>query len=232
MKKTTVFFLFLFISLTLAINIYINRWDRTMKSFSNSQMEAIYESTPEQSLGFSSNLYALTNYTGDEVLRLPMVDGLTFVSNVSGQDKIFYTPGLGGNGIEVKSLGHYVRLCYDGEPFYQVGPCGADTVIKFSLHEETIDKNSFLFIVGYYDYQGEVGGLYVNGMIISQRIMVKGGVPFVPRAVKKIDGKTIIKFVTANNANLYALYEQKNNQLILPVDYKSIPNDYWDSQEE
>ncbi|MCF7860084.1 hypothetical protein K9M09_00470, partial [Patescibacteria group bacterium] len=66
---------------------------------------------------------------------------------------------------------------------------------------------------------------------INRGIMVKGGVPFLPRMVKKIDNKTIIKFVSANHANLYALYSQKNNQLILPVDYKSIPNN-WDSQEE
>lgn len=231
MTKSTILPLFLFIGLILVVTSYVSRCDddNEIKSFSNSQMEAIYESTPEQSLGFSSNLYALTNYVGDKAIQLPIGDnGSIFISNVPEQDNSLWSK----TGIMVKSLGNYIRISYQDEPFCQIGSTiYTDTIIKFFIHETTIDENSFAFINGYYDYQGDVGGLYVNGKIINRGIMVKGGVPFLPRMVKKIDNKTIIKFVSANHANLYALYSQKNNQLILPVDYKSIPNN-WDSQEE
>ena len=56
--------------------------------------------------------------------------------------------------------------------------------------------------------------------------MVKGGVPFVPMSVKKVDQKIIVNFESANEAALYALYNETTGQLTLPADYEAIQNDY------
>jgi hypothetical protein len=221
MKKTIYFVTFLFLGLCL----FTGCQDKPLV---NGQLEALYKSIPDKAVGFSSIEYSLTNYEGNKQITLLAGQGLTFVSNVSEQDSIFFTLHR-GRGVEISSLGTTVRVCYKNKPFYQASNqsySGNKAPIKFSLREETIDENSFVFIYGQYDFQGEIGGLYVNGNIISRSIMVRGGVPFLPYSVKKIGEKIIINFESANYASLYALFNEKTGQLTLPTDYETIENDW------
>jgi len=202
------------------------------KPLINNQLEALYQSMPDDTTVFSSNNYSITDYEGTNEIALPSGKGLIFISNVSGKNETFFAPGgmLTGLGVEISSLGKTVRVCYKNKPFFQASsvplPCNSFSPIKFSLREYTIDDNSFIFVHGDHDFQGEVGGLYVNGNLVSQNVMVKGGVPFMPCSVKKVDGKIIINFESASRASLYALFNENTGQLTLPIDYETIENDY------
>jgi len=193
----------------------------------NAQLEALYKSAPDQAWGITSSNYSLTNYEGNQKIVLPAGKGLIFASDVAS-DSLAPKASPGMRLVKTDQLGETVRVCYRNKPFFQLEAkhFGQKASVRFTLHEQTIDKNSFAFIHGYFDFQGEVGGLYINGKIISQYIMVKGGVPFVPMSVKKVDQKIIVNFESANEAALYALYNETTGQLTLPADYEAIQNDY------
>lgn len=225
-----IFIILAFIALMGTLVISYNKPERVGQTttMTNGQLEKLYSSSDKVVWGFSSTNYSLTDYEGNTEITLPTGKDLNFVSNVSEQNNIFFRPGgmLEGRGIEVSSLGKTVRVCYKNKPFFQASstplPCDKFSPIKFSLSEYTIDGNSFVFIHGDHDFQGEVGGLYINGSLVSQKVMVKGIVPFLPIEVKKIGKDVIVCFVNANGAKMYALYQTETNQLILPVDYESI----------
>ena len=99
---------------------------------------------------------------------------------------------------------------------------GTESPIEFLIAEKTIGSNSFAIIGKSYDFKGQVGGLYVNGNIICRSIMLKGCVPYCPIEVKKVGKDIIIFFANASRAELYVLYDEEKNRLILPTDYESL----------
>lgn len=206
---------------------------RTEKPLTNNQLENLYTKSFDQSMGFDSKDYTITDYEGTKSIDIPTEPNWIRVCNVSGQNNIYYSAGKlngegGSRGIEISSLGSMVRVCYKEKPFYQKSSYRATGTeiypIKFSIAEKTINNNSFVIISETYDFHGEFGGLYVNGNIISRYILTKGGVAYLPYTVKKSGNNIIVYFGSANGAKLYALYSTKTNQLVLPIDYESIKN--------
>lgn len=199
------------------------------KPLNNSELEAMYEKREsDEYVNYSLiNNYSITDYEGVNEIVLPNKKGAIFISNVSGQGNTFFAPSgmLEGIGVEVSSLGKTVRVCYKSKPFFQASSFDEFSPIKFSFRQQIINENSFVFIHGDHDFQGEIGGLYVNGNLVSQKIMVKGGTPFIPLSVKKVKKKIIVLFSSANGASLYALFNENTGQLTLPTDYEAIEND-------
>jgi len=210
--------------------------DDEKKPFTNSEMAEVYNTGAETGSRFTSTLYSLTNYEGTEIIQLPVSDHLIFVSNNEAEsDSVFYQLEIDGVGVNIKKLGNCVRLCYQGRPFFQNGERSAhDSVIKFYLREETIDKYSFVFIhglTGAYNFREGSVDLYVNGRILSQGILVNDKPTYLPLAVKKVDQNFIIKFRNLDQTSLYVLYNEKTGELILPEDYQTAKND-WDLFQE
>ena len=236
MKASTASTLIMVMALCM-LSIFIFTSKRQMKDLTNSQLEAMYKSVTDKTRGFSSNDYSVTNYSGNKKIFLPATKSQIFVTNTSGLDSIFFNsfffvpdigqefiPGTRGQGVEISPLGTMVRICYKDKPFAQ----SYETIspIKFSMAERDINGDSFVFIHGDYDMQGEFAGLYVNGTLVSQRIIINGVVPFTPIDVKKIGEDVIVFFSNPDGANLYALYQAETRRIILPIGIESIENDY------
>lgn len=209
----------------LAFSVLMLLWASANAQFTNQEMETLYKSAPETEMGFSSSNYALTNYQGDTVIPLNTSDKHLFVAQ--REETLYNKKNQNATWVNAyPKLNKTMRVSFNGNAVAQINPieCGRQQAPEFTLRETTIGKNSFLIISGYYDYQGAIGGLYVNGEIISQGVMVTAGVPFLPREVKKVGKKIIILFSSANRADLYAAFNPKTGKLYLPSDYQVIEN--------
>ncbi|MFA6514176.1 MAG: hypothetical protein WCT50_02705 [Patescibacteria group bacterium] len=206
-------------------------WGRLQERvFTNAQAEEIYRSQTHI-MGFSSTDYTVTNYDGDKDISIPASDKRIHIANSGSEtsaDSTYYLAAGKYQGVNISTLGGVVRVCYKNKPFYQssrnLGINCDSFPIRFSISETTINGNSFVIIGEACDFHGYYGGLYVNGNIVSQYIIAKGSVAYLPISVKKVGGKVMICFESINFAFLYVMFNPETNQLILPTDYESVEN--------